>query len=73
MLHIDVLKSGKIFDFLVTAGMLILSYDPTVKTMPPPSKDPAMRFGKPPLSFDLTNGHHGSNGHIPSVQSVFLG
>lgn len=28
MMKIDVNKSGRIFDFLVSSGMLVLSYDP---------------------------------------------
>ena len=41
MMKIDVNKSGRIFDFLVSAGMLILSYDPTAKalTQVTPRKD----------------------------------
>lgn len=35
MLKIDVNKSGRIFDFLVSAGMLVLAYDPTVKSVYP--------------------------------------
>ncbi|KAK8861484.1 hypothetical protein IAR55_002305 [Kwoniella newhampshirensis] len=35
MLKIDVNKSGRIFDFLVSSGMLTLAYDPTVKGMGP--------------------------------------
>jgi transcriptional adapter 2-alpha len=31
MLKIDVNKSGKIFDFLVSSGMLSISHDPSVK------------------------------------------
>jgi len=31
MLKIDVNKSGRIFDFLVTSGMLTLAYDPAAK------------------------------------------
>lgn len=73
MLKIDVNKSGRIFDFLVSSGMLILAYDPTVKAILPPSKDPNSLFGNPPLNFDLMNGHHGVNGHITNVQSVLLG
>jgi hypothetical protein len=55
MLRIDVNKSGRIFDFLVTSGMLILSYDPTVKHIPIPIKDFNGGFG---TSGDLSNGHH---------------
>ncbi|WVF66973.1 hypothetical protein IAT40_001716 [Kwoniella sp. CBS 6097] len=35
MLKIDVNKSGRIFDFLVSSGMLQLSYDPTQRGMGP--------------------------------------
>jgi transcriptional adapter 2-alpha len=31
MMKIDVNKAGKIFDFLVSSGILCLSYDPTQK------------------------------------------
>ena len=34
-MKIDVNKSGRIFDFLVSAGMLILAYDPSVKVFAP--------------------------------------
>jgi transcriptional adapter 2-alpha len=35
MLKIDVNKSGRIFDFLVSAGILRLSYDPSAKGIGP--------------------------------------
>jgi hypothetical protein len=35
MMKIDVNKSGRIFDFLVTTGMLVLAYDPSVKGIGP--------------------------------------
>ncbi len=65
MLKIDVNKSGKIFDFLVSSGMLILAYDPTVKPVYPPPKEMS-GLHSAPLSVDLVNGHttNGiSNGH----------
>jgi hypothetical protein len=31
MMKIDVNKSGRIFDFLVTSGMMVLQYDPFAK------------------------------------------
>ena len=34
MMKIDVNKSGRIFDFLVSSGMLVLQYDPLA---PPPN------------------------------------
>lgn len=38
MMKIDVNKSGRIFDFLVSSGMLRLSYDPNaVVVLPPPT------------------------------------
>lgn len=55
MLKIDVNKSGRIFDFLVSSGLLILSYDPTIKHLPLPLKDANGVFG---ASNDLANGHH---------------
>lgn len=33
MLKIDVNKSGRIFDFLVSSGMLLLAYDPLAKAL----------------------------------------
>lgn len=36
MMKIDVNKSGRIFDFLVSAGMLVLQYDPS---QPPKTYD----------------------------------
>ncbi|KAK1927453.1 hypothetical protein DB88DRAFT_32495 [Papiliotrema laurentii] len=62
MMKIDVNKSGRIFDFLVSSGMLILAYDPTVKPVYPPLKDPNAMFGAP-LSVDLVNGQQMVNGH----------
>jgi hypothetical protein len=35
MMKIDVNKSGRIFDFLVSSGMLCLAYDPSVKGLGP--------------------------------------
>ncbi|RSH94558.1 Transcriptional adapter ada2 [Saitozyma podzolica] len=35
MMKIDVNKSGRIFDFLVTTGMLVLAYDPSAKGIGP--------------------------------------
>jgi len=55
MLKIDVNKSGRIFDFLVSAGMLLLSYDPLVKHVPLPVKDVNGAFGGQ-LSVEMANG-----------------
>ena len=52
MCKVDVNKTGRIFDFLVSSGVLILSYDPTVKHAPPPLKEPGM----------FANGDHYANG-----------
>lgn len=41
MMKIDVNKSGRIFDFLVSAGMLVLQYDPN----------------QPPKAFENEDGH----------------
>ncbi len=38
-MKIDVNKSGRIFDFLVTSGMLILAYDPTATKSLVPGKE----------------------------------
>lgn len=57
MLKIDVNKSGKIFDFLVSAGILRLSYDPSAKGIGP-GKEGHVIHGN-------VNGYgqgHGSNG-----------
>lgn len=55
MLKIDVNKSGRIFDFLVSAGMLLLSYDPLVKHVPLPVKDVNGAYGGH-LSVEMANG-----------------
>ena len=58
MMKIDVNKSGRIFDFLVSAGMLILSYDPTLKTLTPqkPGSLVGVQLG---YGMDLMNGTSG--------------
>ncbi|KAK4687393.1 transcriptional adapter 2-alpha, partial [Tremellales sp. Uapishka_1] len=48
MMKIDVNKSGRIFDFLVSSGMLSLSYDPSVKGLGP---------GKEGHVVQVTNGN----------------
>lgn len=57
MLKIDVNKSGRIFDFLVTSGMLVLQYDPMAK-MPEiqPSIILGMEIDRPSLSEVRVNG-----------------
>ena len=52
MMKIDVNKSGRIFDFLVSAGMLILAYDPTAKPAFPVGKENGF-FG---VSLQMVNG-----------------
>ncbi|ORY23443.1 hypothetical protein BCR39DRAFT_549321 [Naematelia encephala] len=51
MMRIDVNKSGRIFDFLVSSGMLILAYDPSAKGLGP---------GKEGHVLGMVNGHLGS-------------
>jgi hypothetical protein len=57
MLKIDVNKSGRIFDFLVSSGMLVLQYDPMAKV---PEKEPSIILGvevdRPSLTEVRVNG-----------------
>jgi len=57
MLKIDVNKSGRIFDFLVTSGMLVLQYDSMAKI---PEKEPSIILGmeidRPSLTEVRVNG-----------------
>jgi transcriptional adapter 2-alpha len=57
MLKIDVNKSGRVFDFLVNSGMLILQYDPMAKI---PEKEPSIILGmeidRPSLTEVRVNG-----------------
>ncbi|ORX33626.1 hypothetical protein BD324DRAFT_653928 [Kockovaella imperatae] len=54
MMKIDVNKSGRIFDFLVSAGMLILSYDPSIKSYTPRKDGSLLGYG-----MELMNGVRG--------------
>ena len=59
MMKIDVNKSGRIFDFLVSSGMLILAYDPSAKPVFPPPRETSGVFAP---TVNLTNGMNGMNG-----------
>ena len=50
-MKIDVNKSGRIFDFLVSAGMLHLAYDPSVKGLGPGKEGHV-------IGLSMEMGHH---------------
>jgi transcriptional adapter 2-alpha len=58
MMKIDVNKSGRIFDFLVSSGMVVLQYDPFAK--PPPEHEKGVSIGmevdRPSLTEVRING-----------------
>lgn len=63
MMKIDVNKSGRIFDFLVSSGMLMLQYDPLAPKPCPQEKEQAMiqmgdLMDRPSLSEVKLNGGH---------------
>lgn len=61
MLKIDVNKSGRVFDFLVSSGMLILAYDPTVK--PPSVPELIVYPGDSQVGLDgISDGYKHANG-----------
>lgn len=57
MLNIDVNKSGRMFDFLVNSGMLVLQYNPMTKV---PEVEPSISLGmeidRPSLTEVRVNG-----------------
>jgi transcriptional adapter 2-alpha len=56
MLKIDVNKSGRIFDFLVSSGMMVLNYDPLAKPPPEPTIILGMEADRPSLTEVKING-----------------
>ena len=72
MMKIDVNKSGRIFDFLVSSRMLILAYDRNAKILPPTNGKEGMFVASftaeiQPDQLSGINGAHGipPNGSYP--------